>query len=156
MDCFLFRQPPEEDTYRQLVAYCCAVSVRMTLVVRDPDLAPGAGVRAILGRLEGHLLGQSLTSSWPGTVLFSDKATVFTYAVSEELSRALIEIESSLFSWVHPDAPEDLCFYRKDGSSILVTISHEEDAYMLLTSEELAGLRARFDALAYSLKPENE
>lgn len=91
---------------------------------------------------------------WPGTILFSEQATVYAYRVSAELAGPVSELESHLFGWLHPDAPEDPCFCRSDGEPFLVTTSHERDAYLLLTNREHAFLAQEFPTLAGLLRKE--
>jgi hypothetical protein len=65
------------------------------------------------------------------------------------------ELASGLFQWVGY-APEDPCFFRADGEVLLVTTSHERDAYLMLSEEEYQGLRLRFPDLASLLHLEGE
>ena len=37
----------------------------------------------------------------------------------------------SLFGWLAPDYPEDICFASNDGKLHLVTVSHEKDGWIL-------------------------
>jgi hypothetical protein len=41
-----------------------------------------------------------------------------------------MEISDDLFQWIHPDKPEDLCFYNNDVP-VFVSISHERDSYFI-------------------------
>ncbi|PIE57119.1 MAG: hypothetical protein CSA34_00450, partial [Desulfobulbus propionicus] len=40
-----------------------------------------------------------------------------------------------LYEWQQPKQLEDLCFLRQDGTTLLATISHENDDYLELTLE---------------------
>lgn len=154
MECFVFLVPPTGAAYVELLHFCCGKSATMTLVVRDPESDPGNEIRSIVSRLESHCIDRSYASSWPGTVLLSDRALILRYRVSSELVAVLAMLRPSLFDWLHPEAPEDPCFYRPDGAALLVTTSHEEDAYLLLMDGELDAIRAGYPTLARDIAPE--
>jgi hypothetical protein len=125
----------------------------MILVVRDPGLKGGPTLEQKLAELHPYLIAVSRTAEWPGTILYGDEADVFRYRVSSGLERELKQMEC-LWGWIHPDAPEDPCFFRADGELLLVTTSHERDAYMLLAEEEYEALRRDFPGLASVLHEE--
>ncbi|HRI48934.1 MAG TPA: hypothetical protein PLW65_02025 [Pseudomonadota bacterium] len=140
--------------YRDLIKFCCSSASKMLLVVRDPEQEPGAEIRGVLSRLNPFLLESVRTNTWPGTILLTDQAMVYSYRASDDLGALLSELVASLFGWLHPSAPEDLCFCRGDGQPLLVTTAHEQDAYLLLTASEYAALGRRFPSLAAMLRKE--
>jgi hypothetical protein len=148
MNCYVFSAEPTDGTYRDLIKFCCSIASKMLLVVRDPEKEPGAEILGVLNRLEPFLLETVRTNQWPGTLLLADQATVYWYRVSDGLAALLSEQEASLFRWLHPTAPEDPCFCRSDGDPLLVTTSHERDAYLRLTGNEHALLERQFPILA--------
>lgn len=148
MDCYIFKKQVSGNSYADLVNFCCAVSSRMILVVRDPETHPADSLQSILDSLSPFLIKVERLREWPGTILLNDKASVYMFFVSADLPATLIRPRRGLFDWLHPDAPEDPCFIRSGGSPVLVTVSHERDAYLLLTPEEMSCLQARFPALA--------
>ncbi len=58
----------------------------------------------------------------------SDFATVTFYKVTTE-AIGIISQMGALYRWLSPDYPEDLAFYREDGSCLFASISHERDAW---------------------------
>ena len=154
MECYVFSGEPAGAIYRDLIKFCCASAAKMLLVVRDPAQEPCAEIRGVLTRLEPFLLDSVCTNTWPGTILLTDRAMVYSYRACDELAALLSEVMSSLFGWLHPSAPEDPCFCRSDGEPLLVTTSHEQDAYLLLTASEHAALERRFPGLAAMLAKE--
>jgi hypothetical protein len=74
---------------------------------------------------------------WPGTKLTRSSARVHWYRVTPELIAALRVRVSSLYEWLPPDLPEDLAFYRPDGSPLLGTSSHERFVFVNLTGKEV-------------------
>lgn len=154
MDCYVFTDEPRGVVYGQLVEFCCMVGPMMLLVVRDPHLDPGDSIKSRLDLLSPFLLGSSRENEWPGTVLYADEAAVYRYSSGEGLRERLKQQAASLFSWIHPDAPEDPCFLRRSGDALLVTISHEREAYVLLSADEIQIVRRGFPELASILQKE--
>ncbi|XYH95619.1 hypothetical protein ACMHYB_48765 [Sorangium sp. So ce1128] len=154
MDCYVFTDEPTGVVYGQLIDFCCLMAPTMLLVVRDPQLDPGDSIKSQLDLLSPFLLGSSREKEWPGTVLYADEATVYRYSSGEGLQERLKQQAASLFSWIHPDAPEDPCFLRRNGDVLLVTISHEREAYMLLSEDEIQIARRGFPELASILQKE--
>lgn len=154
MECYVFSVEPADTNYRDLIKFCGSIASKMLLVVRDPEKDPGAEILSVLTRLEPYLVESVRTNKWPGTILLTDQATVYCYRVSEGLDALLSELKTSLFGWLHPEAPEDPCFCRSDGEPLLVTTSHEHDAYLLLTASEHALLERQFPDLAATLRKE--
>jgi hypothetical protein len=152
--CYVFVSEPAELTYAELVRFCCSVSASMILVVRDPEIDPGPLIQNRLARLQPFFVTSSRSMSWPGTQLLADEATVYRHRIAPGLESEMLVLASRLFEWVHPDAPEDPCFLRGDDSPVLVTISHERDAYLLLTRQENEILHSRFKTLASIVRPE--
>jgi hypothetical protein len=156
MECYVFTSEPVGSSYFQLLDYCCSVAAEVILVVRDPDMDPGDPIKRELAGLSQYLLGCDRAKEWPGTVLLSDEATVYRYRVSDDLCAHLKKQKTGLFQWIHPEAPEDLCFMRENGNAILVTISHERDAYLLLTADELHVIQSQFSMLGTILRKEGQ
>ncbi|WP_231864420.1 MULTISPECIES: hypothetical protein [Sorangium] len=154
MDCYVFTDEPGGVVYGQLVEFCCMIAPTMLLVVRDPQLDPGDSIKSQLDLLSPFLLDASREKEWPGTVLYADEATVYRYSAGEGLLERMKQQAASLFSWIHPAAPEDPCFLRRSGDVLLVTISHEREAYMLLSEDEMQIARRGFPELASILQKE--
>jgi len=153
MECFVFSVPPKGRVYLELVQFGCSVASKLLLVVRDPQIDPGEGIRGALLTLQPYLIKSGVASQWPGTILLSaDMATLYWYRIAEGLEPLLLHMQSDLFEWLHPQAPEDPCFCRHDDEPVLVTISHEHDAYLLLSEPEIALMRSRFPVLAAAVR----
>ena len=83
------------------------------------------------------LRNSSERTEWPGTQLLDGKATVYMFEVTAHFRTLFLAVGENLTSWLHPHLPEDPAFYRKDGSLLFGSISHEADAFLNLTEEEL-------------------
>jgi len=129
-------QEPVGETYRALVAFCSNHATEMLLVVRDSKLYEDAA-RSTIPAIEA--LGASCidASEWPGTQLtHGGTAHIYHVPVTYESIEFVSNTANSLYDWLFPALPEDLCFMRNDGEEILASISHEEDAYLTLTEDE--------------------
>ena len=62
----------------------------------------------------------------------------------------LVKAADGLFDWLEPRLPEDLCLLRSDGSPWLVTITHERDAYFVMSREEGLLLTSHIPSLRIS------
>jgi hypothetical protein len=155
MKCYVLSGDPCGPEYQSLVEYCCSNASDMILVVRDPTTEGGPTLERKLAQLRPHVIAVSRTAEWPGTILYGDEADVFRYRVSSGLEQELKQMEC-LWDWIHPDAPEDPCFFRANGEVLLVTTSHERDAYLVLTAEEYEALQRTLPALASILGDQGE
>jgi hypothetical protein len=137
---------PRGETYQRLIAHLSSNCYVFLLVLRHSvNVSPSA--KSVLKKLEPFLLAQSEESTWPGTVLLDETATVYTFSLSSEAIHYLSSAAGGLFSWIQPELPEDLCLIRFDGSPCLVTITHEKDGYLVLSDEEYRNLVAEIPDL---------
>lgn len=125
------------------------------LVVRH-SIDVNDSAQAALNRLEPFLIQREERSEWPGTQLFDDTAEVSTFKLSPATATVLAETAESLFSWTQPELPEDLCLFREDGEPWLITITHEKDAYMVLSPDERAALIESIPSLRLAPNQEME
>jgi hypothetical protein len=102
---------------------------------------PPAAAEMIRG-LHAHLLGEEIVVSWPGSQLgLGWSARLWRYRVSAELIEAVLSFTNGLHDW-GGYLPEDVHLMRANGNVFMATSSSEEDAWLELTDEELADLRA--------------
>jgi hypothetical protein len=74
------------------------------------------------------------TSEWPGTKLLGGKkSTIFYYYFNQNTYKLLLQECKALYGWLHPNRPEDLCFYV-DTIPVFASISHEQDSFFLNNS----------------------
>ena len=135
--------------YRRLLTAALEWCTHSYLVVR-PELQMETGAQLLLSQLQPHLESQVDTQAWPGTELLGvSVATVYTYRLNETVLAALLGATSSLFDWRQPELPEDLGL-TVGGTPWLVSISHERDAWINATAEQIATLRSRLPDLQIS------
>jgi hypothetical protein len=136
---FSLLREPKGDLYRALIDLGSQRCPTVLLVVRDPRML-GEDGQKVLESLAIFLTDAQEATQWPGTVLYGDKAVVYRYHTSPELAALLKRLGTGLYSWQHPDLPEDLCLLRSDGTPWLASIAHERDAYLKLTQDEMREL----------------
>ena len=117
-------------TYPELLKKMLEISNRFSFVLR-PNYTITKSEEDILSLFEQYLIFKAEVDSWPGTILYGKKAKIFYYSYSDETYKLLLGICDNLYEWLHPEKPEDLCFYYND-KSIFASISHEQDSYFLL------------------------
>lgn len=101
-----------------------------------PNIPLGAYGQRTLQTLERDLVLKSERREWPGTRLPGGSATVYLVRLTKRSLETLCSRASRLYEWVQPRLPEDLCLMRNRSRSMLVSISHERDAYLLLSKDE--------------------
>lgn len=121
------------------------------LVVRSTVPLSSYG-RETLHELEQDIVIQEARQEWPGTRLYSGCATVYLIRLTRSALETLCSKAHRLYEWEQPLLPEDLCLMRDEVEPMLVSISHERDAYLLLSEDErreiisaLPSLRLRED-----------
>jgi hypothetical protein len=126
---------PQNDLYKALIDYCKACADIALLVLREPEwIEPSISI--FWEQFRTLLIAQENAKEWPGTILASGTATVFKYQITSDLINYFKNEVNGLFEWQQPQQLEDLCFLRRDGTVLLATIAHENDAYLKLTEEE--------------------
>jgi len=148
---FTFTNEPRGQLLRRLLGYAAKQSNRVGLVVRD-QLPRETTLEVALRQLEPFLIHDEITREWPGTQLLFHDAQMFHYRAEDALIERLSQLSDSLYAWRQPELPEDPFFLRPDGSAFLTTISHEEDAYLALSCDELSALAAAEPQIAAVLR----
>jgi len=152
---FTFMDEPRGQLLQRLLAYAATQSNRVGVVVCE-QLPREASLEAALRELEPFLMHDEVTREWPGTQLLGHDARVFHYRVEAALIEVLSELSDSLYAWRQPELPEDPFLLRPDGSALLTTISHEEDAYLELSRDELSALGAADPQIAAILRRDHD
>lgn len=134
------------ETYLQLLEYAIPYCDSFILVLRHSlDVSPKA--IEVLSELEPYLICREERKEWPGTLLLDETAQVNKFSFSPSTAEILAKFGEHLYSWTLPHLPEDLCLIRIDGSPWLVSIAHEQDAFLSLAREEWIELSNSIPAL---------
>jgi len=126
---------PSNQDYEDLLDYA-SVDCRYALVVIRDTIRLSLYGQEILEKLSKHLYKNQQTDQWPGTKLLNRQARVLEYHYVPEVVEIFKTNASKLFQWLQPDLPEDLCLLREDETPWLATITHEKDAYFVLSEKE--------------------
>ncbi len=122
---------PKNDVYRRLVDLAFDLCDEFILVVHKKyysDLNDNA--KFLLEKLNDYLIKMKEQSEWAGTKLLGHTAYIYHYHTSPEAREIVKKVSKSLYSWMYPDLPEDLSFY-KNGKPWLVNTAHEEQSFIL-------------------------
>lgn len=120
----LLDEPVGRD-YRSLVEAAVTEGASGVLTVGDGELSPAG--RHVVEVLRPLLAG----SPTPGP-----GGHLLRFQLGEASSAVLLTAADRLFAWRRPALPDNLCFYRPDGSPWLVTIAAERLGYIELTQLE--------------------
>ena len=145
---FLIAREPRKESYRQLLQVASRTCAYAQLVVREAQSQVDE-IANILDRLADKLVAREQSSSWPGTVLLDETATLYRYSLDPTLAILLGSIVDGLYDWIEPNRPEDLCIFRDNMDPWLVTISHERESALIITEDE----RTRLSEEAPSFAP---
>jgi hypothetical protein len=125
---------PTNQTYQDLLDLAFEICDEFILVVR-PYAISNDNARLLLTKLESSLLIIKKQNEWPGTLTRGAPAKVYYYRVNEESKRIIKEAANSLYSWIPPELPDDLTFY-KQGKPWLTNTAHEEQSSIETEDEQ--------------------
>lgn len=139
---------PEGQAYKKLLDISFDICDEFILVRRH-DMDFDESALRIIEFLGPFLIEMKKSSSWPGTTLLEQTADVYRYRTAKEAQKVLLDVSQSLYSWVQPELPEDLCFY-KNQKSWMANTAHEKQCIFenlscddLLRLQEVSGLQIR-------------
>lgn len=124
------------------------------LLVVQEDMPFSANGQEVLRRLSPFLREAGQSAEWPGTKLLGRKGQVYHYNLVPECAGILEASVDSLYDWLQPERPEDLCFLRPDGSALLTSIAHERDYFLSLSDADISRIRRECPDLYALLVPE--
>lgn len=126
---------PSNQDYYDLLDYASAECKYALVAIRDTIQLNSKG-QEVLEKLSKYLYEEKQADEWPGTKLLNSQARIFQFHYVPGSAEILKGAVSSLYKWLQPDLPEDLCLLRADETPWLVTISHENDGYFVLIDQE--------------------
>jgi|WetSurMetagenome_2_1015567.scaffolds.fasta_scaffold47570_2 hypothetical protein len=125
---------PQNQTYQDLLDLAFEICDEFILVV-GPHAVINDNARLLLSKLETSLIKIQKQNEWPGTLTWGPPAKVYYYGVNEESKKIIKEAANSLYSWIPPDLPDDLTFY-KQGKPWLTNTAHEEQSSIETEDEQ--------------------
>lgn len=144
---YKLKSQPNGRYYYKLLDFLGSISKEFILV-KNEQLEFNENAKLLLNSLSSNLLKKSFSNEWPGTRLLGrDKAEILHFKANQNSVDILKKYSNSLFDWLSPKLPEDLAFFREDGSLILGSITHEKDYWLDLRDEELKITAEKFPDL---------
>lgn len=145
---YIIKNQPTNISYFNLLDFLRAVSKKFMLVKRD-QLKFDKNVELLFNELNPNLIKKEYSNKWPGTELLGKKnsAEIFYYKVNDDTIKILKKYSANLFDWLAPMLPEDIAFYREDGTTILWSITHEKEYWLDLYENEVQIIKQVFSNL---------
>lgn len=117
---------PSNHAYERLLQEAFAVCDSFQLILRSDMGVTYKNYQPVLDALQPSFLMQKKQSEWASTILGGNQTVeVYYYQTDRNALTVLKKFANSLYSWEHPELPEDLSFFQK-GKEWLVTSSHEQ------------------------------
>jgi len=134
----------EGRSYAELLKFMSVHAATFSLTMWHK---PTRSMLEAIDQLRPHETEVREVTEWPGTRLMPGRtAQLHVYRVDAESIARLGRLATGLFSWRNFDLPDDLCFYRADGTVLLETIASEDAAALHLSEAEVDDL-AMFPAI---------
>lgn len=124
------------ESYKALLEIAFSKSEEFVLVERHQSELNENGFK-FLESLKSEIIDIEVDEKWPGTNLDGHFANIYYFKTSERAKQILLENSDSLYSWLSPDYPEDLTFYKTKGEIWLTSTSHEKTCEILDKDKEL-------------------
>jgi len=131
---------PEGQVYKELLDIAFDACDEFILVQR-PDMDFEESAQRIIKLLEPFLIEKKKSRSWPGTTLLEQIADVYRYRADKEAQKILLEATESLYSWVQPKLPEDLCFFKNKNTWMSSTAHERQCDFESLSDDEVLRLK---------------
>ena len=126
---------PTGEEYYAIIELALIEASAILLVARNLHLMHRDGLK-IMNVMDADLICESESMDWPGTKLHAGTASVKRYALNRHLADILIQSSNSIYGWVEPSLPEDLCFLRGDHDPWYISVTHEKAGFFILSEEE--------------------
>jgi hypothetical protein len=140
---FVIEAEPIGENYDQLLRFVARHADTFSLTITK-FTRKSASAMAALTALKPFEIEERETSRWPGTELLPPhKATLYVFRSEPRSIEVLQAVARSLYAWQGPAMPDDLCFYRRDGSEFLTSTAHEAEADLFLVEAEYGDLHGR-------------
>jgi hypothetical protein len=93
--------------------------------VERPESILNDSYFGFMKELSPFLYMEKQSNKWPGTITYGLPAKLYIFNCNEKARGIITKSTNGWSSWLHPDLPEDLSFFRKDKSVFLSCVTHE-------------------------------
>lgn len=146
------QQPSSVDCRKTMFEFAAAVCTQISFVKRH-EFKFSKQCDDCMSQIEPFLVKVETVSQWPGTSIAPYNADLYTYRFNSQMKEVIDSFGVELIAWLEPDFPEDPVLYNKDGSPLLVTISHESDLFFFMKQHEYEALVRIHPECSFSLQP---
>ena len=117
----------EGFAYQQLLNWALEECDSFSLVTRKGFESPQEN--EIYEKLKQHIIEESKTNEWPGTKVYGPPEHTIRFYKLNRKSIKILSNANSIYSWLSPDKPEDLAFYKTNKQLWLGSVAHEGMAF---------------------------
>lgn len=142
----IIKNNPTDTSYRALLDLAFKECEEFQLVVRTDILKYQDSFTDLDTWFNDAFKEVHKQHEWPSTNLFDDIATVYYFKTTPEALKILKDKSNSFFQWLHPELPEDLCFF-KDGEAWISASSELKELYVYPTSVDETHAVKNIDSL---------
>lgn len=114
-------------TYQQLLNWALEECESFSLVTRNGTETDQE--KEINKKLQPFLIEEIKTNEWPGTKVFGPPEHALRFYKLDRNSIKILSEASSVYSWLSPDRPEDLAFYKNNKYLWFGSVAHENMAF---------------------------
>lgn len=135
MEYWQLQANPSGETYKKLIRLLCDQSDHFYFVVRK-ELKTEEQLAPILQLFQPYLIDTYRTKQWAGTRTKGPAAAVYVMQANKHTRKLLQELADSLYSWIAPELPEDLTFFKGNREWFSCTTHEKYGGFSLHSLEE--------------------
>ena len=129
------------ELYKKFISKCFEYSSCFSLIYRINEMSPFPlyDNRNIYSEYNDCIVKAKKTNKWPGMLETGVGGLIRYYQCCDKTYAMLTSIADSVFKFAYmsPDyLPEDLCFYRSDGTVLFASTVHEGECYLFPREDE--------------------
>lgn len=148
-----FITDPKGSAYEALIDYAMEHASYFAIAIREQPGHYASSVRKVTSRLQPFLFARrSYEDLQSRSAIAYSPGEYYIYSCSKAAGDILKETADSLYSWVHPELPEDLCFLNEREQDFVINVAHEKIGGILVDEAEAERLSARIAGLFIALE----
>lgn len=141
---------PRGELWSKLLLHLGRYATYISVIIRDGLPLEKSG-QDLLRRLSPYVVDTRRVTSWPGTVLLGEEASLTRIKASADAICLISETVQGLYDWRQPRFPEDLALLAEDGGAVLGSVAHESDAFLELNDDQYAETIAAIPDISHIL-----
>lgn len=132
-----------KEVYEFLIDYSAKRSKSFILATREWEELSESG-KNVIEKLQPYFIKRRKTK--PKKSCFNieyTKGDLYFYKCCEESVSILKQVANKLYDWCYPQLLDDLCFLNTKREQILITVAHEQLAFLKIKEDELEEVRRK-------------